>query len=374
MTENPTDRLLDCGWCYEEQGEEVHPHPECPIGRVAAPAAVPPTGQTAARERVAAILRPHANLGGAPPRYEVPFFDGATPSLPRISGWRSLDDVADAVLAELPPPADRAAVLRDAAEQIVTADLGPRPGHSEAYANGWSDATLRAQSYLRMLADDPSRLAAEAPAPETQTALKQAHVALAEQAGRDQAALGRVRAVLAAALMPRYGGPQHNTPGGLPLTATAEEAALHRAQPLADAVLAVLPAPVGQGAEIERLREQLEVAEDTAEQLVRNVQSVARDRDGYRKAWKEEQQRRATAEAELRRLAGGTANSETEPHRPQPGDQFEAWLEKQRDLWDRDSPLWAVLAATLDNYRLHAASGRPLDEPDAGAGQDGAAS
>lgn len=46
---------------------------------------------------------------------------------------------------------------------------------------------------------------------------------------------------LAAALMPRYGGPQHNTPGGLPLTATAEEVALHRAQPLADAVLAVLP-------------------------------------------------------------------------------------------------------------------------------------
>lgn len=26
------DRLLDCGLCYEEQGEEVHPHPECPIG------------------------------------------------------------------------------------------------------------------------------------------------------------------------------------------------------------------------------------------------------------------------------------------------------------------------------------------------------
>ncbi|MFE2485998.1 hypothetical protein ACFXGR_22410 [Streptomyces mirabilis] len=25
-------RLLDCGWCYEENGEEVHPHPECPIG------------------------------------------------------------------------------------------------------------------------------------------------------------------------------------------------------------------------------------------------------------------------------------------------------------------------------------------------------
>ncbi len=25
-------RLLDCGHCYEENGEEVHPHPECSIG------------------------------------------------------------------------------------------------------------------------------------------------------------------------------------------------------------------------------------------------------------------------------------------------------------------------------------------------------
>ncbi|MFJ4902913.1 hypothetical protein [Streptomyces sp. NPDC088727] len=25
-------RLLDCGLCFEENGEEVHPHPECPVG------------------------------------------------------------------------------------------------------------------------------------------------------------------------------------------------------------------------------------------------------------------------------------------------------------------------------------------------------
>jgi hypothetical protein len=25
-----TPRLLDCGTCYEEWGEKVHPHPECP--------------------------------------------------------------------------------------------------------------------------------------------------------------------------------------------------------------------------------------------------------------------------------------------------------------------------------------------------------
>jgi hypothetical protein len=29
----PAPRLLACGWCYEENGEEVHPHPECPIGQ-----------------------------------------------------------------------------------------------------------------------------------------------------------------------------------------------------------------------------------------------------------------------------------------------------------------------------------------------------
>jgi hypothetical protein len=29
----PKPRLLACGWCYEENGEEVHPHPECPIGQ-----------------------------------------------------------------------------------------------------------------------------------------------------------------------------------------------------------------------------------------------------------------------------------------------------------------------------------------------------
>ncbi|MEW2302035.1 hypothetical protein AB0958_19015 [Streptomyces sp. NPDC006655] len=40
-------RLLDCGWCYEENGEEVHPHPECPIGR-------PATEATGARQFPAA--------------------------------------------------------------------------------------------------------------------------------------------------------------------------------------------------------------------------------------------------------------------------------------------------------------------------------
>ena len=68
--------------------------------------------------------------------------------------------------------------------------------------------------------------------------------AVSSPAPADRAALrDRIAEALANALKPRYGGPQHNTPGGLPLTATAEEVRLHRAQPLADAVLDVLPAP-----------------------------------------------------------------------------------------------------------------------------------
>lgn len=39
MPDHPTDpqraRLLDCGLCYEEDGEEVHPHPECTVAPAA---------------------------------------------------------------------------------------------------------------------------------------------------------------------------------------------------------------------------------------------------------------------------------------------------------------------------------------------------
>lgn len=66
--------------------------------------------------------------------------------------------------------ADRAALLREAAEQLLASDLGPRPGHTEDYGCGWSDATLRAQSYLLGLAQtaDGSRVAAEEQPAETQ--------------------------------------------------------------------------------------------------------------------------------------------------------------------------------------------------------------
>lgn len=46
--------------------------------------------------------------------------------------------------------------------------------------------------------------------------------------------------IIEALLAPRYGGPQHNTPGGLPLTATSEEIRRHRAGQIADVVLPLL--------------------------------------------------------------------------------------------------------------------------------------
>jgi hypothetical protein len=30
-SERAAPRLLSCGLCFEEDGEEVHPHPECPL-------------------------------------------------------------------------------------------------------------------------------------------------------------------------------------------------------------------------------------------------------------------------------------------------------------------------------------------------------
>jgi hypothetical protein len=48
--------------------------------------------------------------------------------------------------------------------------------------------------------------------------------------------------LIRALLAPRYGGPQHNTPGGLSLTATPEQARRHQAGQTVDTVLSVLPA------------------------------------------------------------------------------------------------------------------------------------
>lgn len=37
MSDQTNPKALSCGLCFEEQGEEVHPHPECPIGSTAPP-------------------------------------------------------------------------------------------------------------------------------------------------------------------------------------------------------------------------------------------------------------------------------------------------------------------------------------------------
>lgn len=55
--------------------------------------------------------------------------------------------------------------------------------------------------------------------------------------------------IIEALLTPRYGGPQHNTLGGLPLTATPEEARRHRAGQIADVVLPLLSPPAVQRAD-----------------------------------------------------------------------------------------------------------------------------
>lgn len=130
------------------------------------PSAVVSADRATLRAAVAEVLRPHASLGGTPPRYELPFFDGSTPSLPRISGWRPLDDVADAVLAVLPTPADRATLLREAA------DVAREEAHRLETGNHDARAARGARSVaylLRRMAieADANRVAAEEQPAET---------------------------------------------------------------------------------------------------------------------------------------------------------------------------------------------------------------
>lgn len=47
---------------------------------------------------------------------------------------------------------------------------------------------------------------------------------------------------------------------------------------------------------------------------------------------------------------------------PRRGDQFEQWLKAQRDEFERGDSVWPVLDYLLDEYRLHADTGTPLDQ------------
>ncbi|MFE0794710.1 hypothetical protein [Streptomyces mutabilis] len=139
---------------------------------------------------------------------------------------------------------------------------------------------------------------------------------------------------------------------------------------IADAVLAVLPAPADQAAVLR------EAADRLAE--LRAAEREWLPATGLHQG-----------EQELRRMADETATTETQARR---GDAFEAWLKQQRDdcASDRanDPATYDALDDLLDLYRLHADTGTPLGEhvcearvvgdcecleqPAAGARQDGA--
>jgi hypothetical protein len=58
---------------------------------------------------------------------------------------------------------------------------------------------------------------------------------------------------------------------------------------------------------------------------------------------------------------------------PRRGDAVEAWLKAQRDEYSRDHDTqWDVIDGLLDEYRLHADTGTPLDQHacEAGNGDD----
>lgn len=97
--------------------------------------------------------------------------------------------MADVVLAVLPEPADMAAI--EAAAFKAAANYVRGHSADERYGKASISTALCAVS------DELYRWADGAQQPETQAGLKRAHVALAAQAGRDQAAVARVRAYLA---------------------------------------------------------------------------------------------------------------------------------------------------------------------------------
>jgi len=143
-------RLLDCGFCYEEQGEEVHPNPECPVGQVASPA--PATDQAALRDRIADVLRTTPSAIGAE-NPQLGFPSHHQPGESGYLGWcalcvRDIDALAAAVLAVLTATAEehRLALsealglgtgapwdaIHDRARTLRTADESAREGWEQA--------------------------------------------------------------------------------------------------------------------------------------------------------------------------------------------------------------------------------------------------
>lgn len=109
------------------------------------------------------------------------------------------------------------------------------------------------------------------------------------------------------------------------------------------AVLAVLPAPADRAAVYRELADQQE--QTAATDVIRRRRSIATARRLFA--------------AELRRMAAEAQQSEAVTHQPARSDEFERWLKAQRDTSTAWSD-WHALDAALDLYRLHADTGTPL--------------
>lgn len=157
MTDSPQTpqpaRLLDCGWCYEEQGEEVHPHPECPIGRpavVSSPRAI----LREAADRIDATREP----------FPIAVQNGI------VWAVSELRRLADEAQPERPGGGLSArAGLRDeivnALGQITTV---PPIAHRRAQADNVLAVLYRAWPWLRAEAEDAAAVGAQQPDTETQ--------------------------------------------------------------------------------------------------------------------------------------------------------------------------------------------------------------
>ncbi|MFF4834064.1 hypothetical protein [Streptomyces sp. NPDC001315] len=239
------------------------------------------------------------------------------------------DKLADAVLAVLPAAADRAAILREAADAVMRLDYMELRADFEydSQRDAWDGGTIDAAALLRRMADDapaPSRVAAEEQ-PETQAVDRPSCTCqyIAESwIKMDHASDCPVRPVTPM-------DPVHI----LGIGATTERPVVGE-QP--DTHTHATADTTIRAAELD----------DTARLLY-----AAGNPDGA-----EILQRRA----ELIRAVG-----KPRPEVPRRGDPVEAWLKTQRDRYDRDgesSEFWHEFDAALDLYRLHAGTGTPLTQ------------
>ncbi|WP_103512878.1 hypothetical protein [Streptomyces sp. SM13] len=130
----PKTRLLDCGFCCEEQGEEVHPHPECPIG--SSPSQQPPVVATA-RIHVDVATPTTVNLPEFEHAHAVARAERAEATIRRVRDasayirattrtWDPVADIIDAALDEDGDPvhARVAAAVRTVLNQDLPGDMG----------------------------------------------------------------------------------------------------------------------------------------------------------------------------------------------------------------------------------------------------------